>query len=100
MELGIPKRLILLCQMTLAETRSAVRIAKQVSEPFTTTKGFRQGDALSCDLFNICLEVIVRRAGLSGTANNIITGSVQLLGYADDIDIISRKPTHLLKKVT
>ncbi|WP_369199201.1 RNA-directed DNA polymerase, partial [Streptomyces djakartensis] len=33
MELGIPKRLILLCQMTLAETKSAVRISQKASDP-------------------------------------------------------------------
>jgi hypothetical protein len=88
-DLGIPKRLILLCQMTLKETRSAVRIAKKASQPFPTTRGFRQGDALSCDLFNICLEIIVRRAAIQAN-NNILTKSVQLLGYADDIDIVSR----------
>ena len=88
-ELGIPVRLILLCQMTLADTKSAVRIAKKASKPFATTRGFRQGDALSCDLFNICLEIIVRRANIQ-TKSNIITKSTQLLGYADDIDIISR----------
>lgn len=93
-ELGIPKRLILLSQMTLAETKSAVRIAKKASEPFTTTKGFRQGDALSCDLFNLCLEIIVRKAKIHSLGN--ITGnSVQLLAYADDIDIVSRNRQNL-----
>lgn len=94
MELGIPKRLIRLCQMTLAETKSAVRIAKNASEPFATTVGFRQGDALSCDLFNICLEIIVRRARIQ-SLGNITRTSVQLLGYADDIDIIARSKQHL-----
>ncbi|WP_333765087.1 reverse transcriptase domain-containing protein, partial [Streptomyces sp. IBSBF 2390] len=89
MELGIPKRLILLCQMTLAETKSAVRISQKASDPFDTTHGFRQGDALSCDLFNICLEMIVRRANIR-TSSSIITKSVQLLAYADDIDIVAR----------
>lgn len=89
-QLGIPKRLILLCQMTLADTKSAIRVANKASEPFTTTQGFRQGDALSCDLFNICLEIIVRRADVRAS-NNIFTRSLQLLGYADDIDIISRE---------
>ncbi|KMQ81552.1 endonuclease-reverse transcriptase [Lasius niger] len=37
-ELGIPKRLIQLCEMTLADTRSAVRISKKVSEPSQTTR--------------------------------------------------------------
>lgn len=93
-ELGIPERLILLCQMTLADTRSAVRIAKNASDPFTTTRGFRQGDALSCDLFNICLEIIIRRANIE-SQGHIVRNSVQLLGYADDIDIVARSEVTL-----
>lgn len=93
-ELGIPKRLILLCQMTLADTKSAVRIARKASEKFPTAKGFRQGDALSCDLFNICLEIIVRRADIQ-SLGSITMKSVQLLGYADDIDIVTRNTEHL-----
>ena len=93
-QLGIPKRLIRLCQMTLADTSSAIRIAKKSSKPFKTTKGFRQGDALSCDLFNLCLEIIVRRANVDAR-NNIFERSLQLLGYADDIDIVSRNVEEL-----
>lgn len=95
MELSIPKRLILLCQMTLAESKSAVRINKK---PFNTTQGFRQGDALSCNLFNICLEVIVRRD--IRTSSTIITRSVQLLAYAEDMDIASRNINDLKTSYT
>ena len=92
--LGIPTRLILLCQMTLKETQSVVRISKKASDTFTTSKGFRQGDALSCDLFNICLEIIMRKTERA-TSSSIITKSVQILRYADDIDIISRNVADL-----
>ena len=40
-------------------------------------------------IFNIALEMIVRRAGID-TKGKIFTKSVQLLGFADDIDIITR----------
>ena len=40
-------------------------------------------------LFNIVLEVIVRRIGID-TKGTIFTKSVQLLGFANDIDIIAR----------
>ena len=98
-QLGIPRRLISLCQMTLLDTKSAVRVSKKASQPFNTTKGFRQGDALSCDLFNICLEIIVRRVGIR-TSSNIITKSIQLLGYADDIDIVARNVEDLKRSFT
>ena len=79
-QLGVPRRLI----------QSDVRISKKASEPFSTTKGFRQGEALSCVLFNICLEIVIR-VGVQASNNNMLYKSFQLLGYADDIDIIARK---------
>ena len=88
--LGIPTKLIKLCRMTLTETRRAVRVARNASNPFEVKKGFRQGDALSCDLFNICLEMIIRKAEIRTNHSSILSKSTQLLGYADDIDIISR----------
>ena len=69
--LGIPAKLVNMCRLTLADTKSLVKVDGEKSEPFITTKGFRQGDGLSCDQFNICLEMII-------------------LGYADDLDIITR----------
>ena len=86
-EFGIPAKLIRLCKMTLLNTSSAVRIGKDLSEPFDTKRGFRQGDSLSCDFFNLMLESIVRAAELN-RSGTIFYKSVQLLAYADDIDII------------
>ena len=88
-EFQIPQKLIQLCRMTLSETLSAVSVGQKSSDLFETCTGFRQGDALSCAFFNIVLESIVRRAGVD-TRQTIYTKSTQLLGYADDIDIIGR----------
>jgi hypothetical protein len=51
--------------------------------------GFRQGDELACTLFNIALEKIIRDANIN-QHGNIFYKSVQILAYADYIDIISR----------
>ena len=53
-----------------------------------TTKGFRQGDGLSCGLFNICLEMIIRVANIDITGT-IYNKALQILGY-EDHDIITR----------
>ena len=86
-EFGIPAKLIKLCGMTLSNTTSSVKIGLNLSEPFDTKRGFRQGDPLSCTLFNLLMEGVLRKAGVhrSGT---IFFKSVQLLAYADDIDIV------------
>ena len=88
-EFGIPRKLIQLCRLTLENTRCNVQFGNSSSELFQTCTGFRQGDALSCDFFNLVLEQIVRRAGVN-TEGTIFNKSVQLLGYADNIDIIGR----------
>ena len=75
--------------MTLSNTTSSVRIGKDLSEPFDTKRGFRQGDSLSCDFFNLMLEKIIRAAELN-RSGTILYKSVQLLAYADDIDIIGK----------
>ena len=75
--------------MTLTNTQCVVQVGKELSEPFETKNGFRQGDTLSCDFFNLVMEKIMRTAELvhSGT---IFYKSVMPLAYADDVDIIGR----------
>ena len=88
-EFKIPAKLIRLCMMTLRNTTSSVKVGSDLSEPFDTVRGFRQGDPLSCDLFNLIMEAVIRKAGVNQDGN-IFYKSVQLLAYADDIDIIGR----------
>jgi hypothetical protein len=59
------------------------------SESFETRQGLRQGDVLSTLLFNVVLEVIVRRANLQ-TTGTIYNKETQLLEYADDKVIVGR----------
>jgi hypothetical protein len=88
-EFGIPNKLIRLRRMTLTNTQCVVQVGKELSEPFETKNGFRQGDTLSCDFFNLVMEKIMRTAELvhNGT---IFYKSVMPLAYADDVDIIGR----------
>ena len=88
-ELDIPAKLIRRCRMTLNNTCSSVKVGKDLFEPFHTVLGFRQGDPLSCDLFNFLMESALRKAGVHGNGT-IFYKSVQLLAYSDDIDIIGR----------
>ena len=88
-EFGIPAKLTRLCRMTLSNTCSSVKVGNDLSETFNTDRGFRQGDPLSCDLFNFIMEGILRKAGVHRNGTIFYKG-VQLLAYADDIDIIGR----------
>ena len=68
---------------------NGVRISGVLSDPFECRKGLRQGDGLSCLLFNIALEGVIRRSGLN-MRGTIFTKSGQLVCFADDIDVIGR----------
>ena len=75
--------------MTLNNTSCSDLVGKDFTTPFDTKRGFRQGDFLSCDFFNLIMERFVRAADLRNSGT-IFRESFMLLAYADDIDIIVR----------
>jgi sorting nexin-29 len=93
-EFNIPNKLIRLTWMTMENTQSQVRIQSDLSDLITIKKALRQGDSLACLLFNLTLEKDVKNAGIQ-TSGTMFYKSVQLLAYADDIDIIARSQTTL-----
>ena len=84
--------------MTLTHTNSRVRIRNKLSEAFDITEGLRQGDPLSTLLFNLILEAAVRTMAMD-TSNTIFTKSSQLLGFADDLDVIGRNMDVVKEKI-
>jgi hypothetical protein len=66
-ELNFPTKLIRLAKATLTIVTCCVKIQNDYSESFETRQGLRQGDILFTLLFNVVLEVIVRRANLQTT---------------------------------
>jgi hypothetical protein len=59
------------------------------TDPFDTRKGLRQGDSVSCILFNFSLVKIMREAVLD-IKGTILHKSVDILAHADDIVIVER----------
>jgi hypothetical protein len=88
-KLNFPTKLIRLTKATLTIVTCCVNIQNDCSESFETRQGLRQGDVLSTLLFNVVLEVIVRRANLQ-TTGTIYNKETQPLAYADDIAIVGR----------
>jgi hypothetical protein len=88
-ELNVPRKLIALVKATMNNTKCRVKIQKRLLEPITVKNGVRQGDALACLLFNIALEKVIRDAAVN-IRGTIFYKSVQILAYADDMDIIGR----------
>lgn len=88
-EFGVPDKLISLTKLTLNGAKSQVRIRNKLSDVFDIEEGLRQGDPLATLLFNLMLEAAVRNMDMD-TGSTIFTKSSQLLGFADDLDIIGR----------
>jgi len=88
-ELGFETKLIRLVKATLDGTKCRVKVQNDMSTAFTVGNGLKQGDALSCLLFNLALETAMRRAGIQ-TNKTLVNGTVQILGFADDLDLASR----------
>lgn len=88
--LGIPRKLVSLVKVTLSNTSACVKIQNDLSSPFKVTRGLKQGDGLAPLLFNLILEYAIRRAKIQ-TEGTIQQKMTQLIGYADDINIVSRR---------
>jgi len=95
-EFGIPRELVRLIKMSLTETYSKVRVGKNVSDRFPIRNGLKQGDALTPMLFNFALEYAIRRVQVNQDGLKL-TGTHQLLAYADDVNILVGS-THTLKE--
>ena len=85
----VPKKLRNLIEMTLADTKSKVTIGGKKSRTIEIKRGLRQGDALSCILFNMTLERAIRKVDIN-PGGTLLNRTIQILGYADDIGILSR----------
>jgi len=86
--LGIPGDLLRLLGDVIAGCRSRVRINGGYSGSFPLHRGVRQGDPLSCLLFNFSIEPLAMRL------RQVVTGistyglpSVKVMLYADDINL-------------
>ena len=75
--------------LKVKKLRAQVRIRNNLSEAFEAMDGLRQGDGLAALFFNIVLEKVIRESNVE-TSGNIFRKLSQLLGYADDLDLIGR----------
>jgi hypothetical protein len=76
-----------------------LRYKTNYKKPISVTNRVWQGDALACLLFNIILEKVIRDAAVN-TRGIIFYKSVQILAYADNIDIIGRTQSAMFEAFT
>jgi hypothetical protein len=88
-EMHIPRKLTAFVRASMRKTQRQIKIQNMLSSPIIIINGVQQGDSLACLLFNIALEKVVRDAGIN-TRGTMLYKSVQILAFADDINIIGR----------
>jgi len=73
--------------MCLEGTQYQIKADQTTFETFTAETGLKQGDALSPILFNLVLEKAVRVMQKEATGVKINQRKIQILGFADDLNI-------------
>ena len=86
---GIPNKLIRLMKATMENSTYYIKIITIMTDGFKVGTGLKQRDRLPPNLFNIALEYIRRQLSVH-TTSTIFHRSVQLIGYANDINIMGR----------
>jgi hypothetical protein len=86
---GIPTKLVKLVSATMEGAKACVKIQNDLTDLFEVKRGLKQGDGLAPLLFNIVLEYAIRQLSVD-VNSSLICKSDQIVGYADDINIMGR----------
>src|SRR6218665_1961407 len=83
--------MVVLIEDIYSKSRSAVRVAGELTDWFQINVGVRQGCGMSADLFNLLLEIVMRLAEREEEEVGVMINGMTLnnLRFADDIDLIA-----------
>ncbi|CAG8676568.1 14112_t:CDS:2, partial [Acaulospora colombiana] len=87
---GLPKNFIQKVKNLYTNAETAIRLNGCVTEPFPIKRGVRQGDPLSCLLYNIAIEPLfelIRQSDIRGIQIHRSTTNARLSAYADDTTV-------------
>ena len=96
-EMGIPDHLTCLLRNLYAGQEAAVRTGHGTTDWLQIGKGICQGCVLSCCLFNLYAEYIMRNTGLeeAQAGIKIARGNINNLRYADDTTLMAESEDEL-----
>ena len=90
---NFPQTFINIVDLLHSNLEAVVQINGHISEPFKIERGVKQGDALSCALFIISIDPLIRNIENNRAIPSleICNGcTVKTLAYADDIAVITK----------
>ena len=73
--------------MTIQNTEASVKIEKLNSKLFSISSGVRQGDPLSAAMFNLILDLVIKKINIRGDVSFKLR---QIVAYADDVALLDR----------
>jgi sorting nexin-29 len=83
-EFKIPQKLIGSVRAALERVQYGVKVQNNLSDASETSMDLRHGDVLSCILFNIALEKVVRDSGIE-TKRTAYNKTILILALANNI---------------
>ena len=94
---GFPPEFITIFKVLYADLESVVQVNGMLSQPFRISNGVKQGDALSCGLFVLAIDPLIRNIldnphieGLSIPISPMELGEIKIVAYADDVTIVCK----------
>lgn len=88
-EQGIHSKMIRLVKMTMSGSKARVKICGGMTDLFEVGSGLKQGDGLAPMLFNLALHWVVKQTKVD-LNSTLLYKNAQIVGYADDLDIMGR----------
>ena len=89
--LGFPDEMIRTIKLLYTNAQTSVIINGVISESFTVTRGVRQGDPMSCILFNLGIEPLasnIRKSDIKGIDIPKLDEPAKVTLFADDTTVI------------
>ena len=99
---GFPDNFISAVNILHSNLLAQVQINGFLSNPFSIKRGVKQGDALSCALFIIAIDPLIRNIEMSQNIPELsLTADckIKTLAYADDIAVITKNSDDLFNKI-
>jgi hypothetical protein len=91
-------------QLLYKDLRNDIIINGKIGDGYSLGNGVKQGDALSCSLFILAMEPLLRNISKNSTITAIKSRSIdytwpKIIGYADDVTIITENTNNSVRQI-